>query len=81
MNFLRTKHHYRKIGSRIRIHFGTRIRNHYFQIWILGSGSGSTTPERWIRGFESGSTIPKCGYPDPRQYEMIRNTGLQIHNT
>ena len=47
-----------------------RIRIHFFQMWIRGSGS--TITERWIRG--SGSTFPKCGSqdpdPDPRQNEM-----------
>ena len=49
-----------------------RMRIHFFQMWIRGSGS--TMTERWIRG--SGSTIPKFGsqdldpYPDPRQNEM-----------
>ena len=47
-----------------------RIRIHFFQMWIRGSGS--TISERWIRG--SGSTFPKCGSqdpdPDPHQNEM-----------
>ena len=47
-----------------------RIRIHFFQMWIRGSGS--TITERLIRG--SGSTFPKCGSkdpdPDPRQNEM-----------
>ena len=51
-----------------------RIRIHFFQMWIRGSGSGSTITERWIRGSGSGSTFPKCGSqdpdPDPRQNEM-----------
>ena len=49
-----------------------RIRIHFFQMWIRGSGS--TITERWIRGSGSGSTFPKCGSqdpdPDPRQNEM-----------
>ena len=49
-----------------------RIRIHFFQLWIRGSGSRSTITERWIRG--SGFTFPKCGSqdpdPDPRRYEM-----------
>ena len=47
-----------------------RIRIHFFQMWIRGSGS--TITESWIRGSESGSTFPKCGYqdPDPRQNDM-----------
>ena len=49
-----------------------RIQIHFFQMWIRGSGSGSTITERWIRG--SGSTFPKCGSqdqdPDPRQNKM-----------
>ena len=44
-----------------------RIRIHFFQMWIRGSGS--TIMESWIRG--SGSTFPKCGSqdldPDPWQ--------------
>ena len=40
-----------------------RIRIHFFQMWIRGSGSGSTITERWIRG--SGSTFLKCGSEDP----------------
>ena len=49
-----------------------RIRIHFFQMWIRGSGS--TITERWIRG--SGSTFTKCGSQDPepdpdsRQNEM-----------
>ena len=47
-----------------------RIRIHFFQMLIRGSGS--TITERWIRG--SGSTFPKCGSQDPdpdsRQNEM-----------
>ena len=74
------KNYNRKIGTRIRIriririHPEARIRIHYFQMWIRGSGSGSTIPENRIRGSGSGSTIPKCGSkdpdPDPRQNEM-----------
>ena len=44
---------------------GTRIRIHFFQILIRGSGS--TITEMWIRG--SGSTIPKCGSPDPDPHQ------------
>ena len=49
-----------------------RIRIHFFQMWIRGSGS--TITERCIRGSGSGFTFPKCGSqdpdPDPRQNEM-----------
>ena len=50
----------------------TRIRIHFFQMWIRGFRSGSTITERWIRGSGSGSTFPKCGSqdPDPLQNEM-----------
>ena len=53
-----------------------RIRIHFFQMWIRGSGS--TITERWIRG--SGSTFPKCGSqdPDPRQMRWIRNAAINI---
>ena len=45
-------HYYGKVDPRIRIHFS--------QMWIRGSGSGS------------GFTFPKCGSqdPDPRHNEM-----------
>ena len=51
---------------------GTRIRIHFFQMWIRGSRSGSTITERWLRGSGSGSTFPKCGSQDSdsRQNEM-----------
>ena len=52
------------------IHFGNRIRIHFFQMWIRRSGS--TITERWIRG--SGSIFSNCGSqdpdPDPRKNEM-----------
>ena len=59
-----------------------RIRIHFFQMWIRGSGSGSTITERWIRGSGSGSTFPKCGSEDPdpdlRQNEMDPKRCLKV---
>ena len=53
-----------------------RIRIHFFQMWIRGSGS--TITESWIRG--SGSTFPKCESqdPDPRQNEMDPKRCLKV---
>ena len=59
-------HYYGEVDPRI------WIRIHFSQMWIRGSGSGSTITERWIRGSGSGSTFPNCGFQDldPCQNEM-----------
>merc|ERR1712049_41971 len=52
-----------------------RIRIHFFQMWIRGSGSGSTITERWIRG--SGLTFPKCGSEDPDPDPLLQKGGSE----